>query len=170
MKIKVRRAKVSDIPQLVDKMFSFYSILKERGAKDINRDDSVLRGGITIEVGNGFNSPNWFCVLADNETEIMGFLVGVLEFCSPVSEDMKCVRVHAIYLDNDSFIGPKILTAMWKELDDWAVLCGAGHYYANVHPGNQPSIRATKACGFKHHYTQFYRPVGKQSEREIEGD
>jgi hypothetical protein len=151
-------------------MFSFYSILKERGAKDINRDDKVLEGGITIEVGNGFNSPNWYCVIADNGTEIMGFLIGVLEFCSPISEDMKCVRVHAIYLDNDSFIGPKILKAMWKELDDWAVLCGAGHYYANVHPGNQPSIRATKACGFKHHYTQFYRPVGKQPETEIEGD
>jgi hypothetical protein len=159
LKIKIRRAKISDIPELVDKLLDFYTTLKDRGAKDIVKDDQVLRGGITIEVGAGFSNPNWLCVVADKDGSLIAFMIGILEFCSPIGEDMKCVRIHANYLKEDSLVGPRVLTGLWGLVEDWARENGAGHFYANIHPGNQPSIRTAKLVGFKHHYTQFYRPI-----------
>jgi len=159
VKIKVRRAKVSDIRQLQEKLFKFYEIQIGKGCKDINKDPDVLWGGIAIEVGNGFSNPNWYCVLAEKDGEVIAFLIGILEFCSPIAENLKCIRVAASFLDEDSFAGPKVLTKMWEMLHNWAKDMGAGHFYANVHPGNQPSIRTVKKMGFNHHYTQFYRPV-----------
>ena len=167
MKIKIRRAKISDIPNLVDKIYDFYTVLKDKGAKDIAFDNDVLRGGITIEVGNGFSNPNWFCVVADKDGEIISFMLGILEYCSPVSEHFKCVRLHASYLEENSLVGPRVLMGMWGLLEDWSKEHGAGYYYANVHPGNQASVRAVKKVGFKHHYTQFYRPVEFESKEEV---
>jgi hypothetical protein len=167
MKIKIRRAKISDIPNLVDKLYEFYNVLKDRGARDVAHDDNVLRGGITIEIGNGFSNTNWFCIVADKGGEIIAFMIGILEFCSPTSEHFKCVRLHAGQLDNDSLIGPRVLLGMWGLMEDWAKESGAGYFYANVHPGNQPSVRAVKKVGFKHHYTQFYRPIELETSEEV---
>jgi hypothetical protein len=164
MKIKIRRAKISDIPQLVDKIVNFYDILKEKGAKDIARDENVLRGGTTIEIGNGFSNPNWLCIVAEKSGEIIAFMIGILEFCSPVSEQFKCVKIYSTYSEDDSMVGPKVIISMWGLIQDWAKEQGAGYFYANIHPGNQPSVRGAKYLGFKHHYTQFYRPIELESE------
>jgi hypothetical protein len=164
MKIKIRRAKISDIPQLVDKLNTFYDVLKSKGAKDIALDENVLRGGITIEIGNGFSNPNWFCVVADRNGEIIAFMLGILEFCSPTAEHFKCVRVSSTYSESDTLVGPRVVLGMWGLIQDWAKEQGAGYFYANVHPGNQPSVRGVKYLGFKHHYTQFYRPLEQATE------
>ena len=119
----------------------------------------VLRGGIVIEIGNGFTNPDWFCVVADRGREIMAFMIGILEFCSPVEQHLKRVRIHANYNNDDSLASPRLLMSMWGLMEDWAKERGAGYFYANIHPGNQPSVRAAKRVGFKHHYTQFYRPI-----------
>jgi hypothetical protein len=166
MKIKIRKAKISDIPMLVEKVYDFYSILKDKGAKDINQDDQVLRGGITIEIGNGFSNPNWLCVVAVKDDRLLAFMIGILEFCSPTAEDMSCVRIHANYLDVDSLVGGKVLLGLWGLMEDWARERGVGYFYANIHPGNQPSIRTAKKIGFKHHYTQFYRPLELEKTEE----
>ena len=167
MKIKIRKAKVSDIPRLMDKIHEFYDTLKAKGARDIAHDDAVLRGGIAIEIGNGYNNPNWRCILAEKGDEIIAFMVGILEFCGPTSEVLKCVRIHANFLKEDSLAGPKVLKSIWGEIDEWAKENGAGYYYANIHPGNQPSVRAAKHMGFKHHYTQFYRPIELETMEEV---
>jgi len=169
MKIKVRRAQVSDIPQLVDKMENFYGVLREKGAKDVNDNEQVLRGGITIEVGYGFNNPDWHCIVAvDKEAnKVIAFMIGIFEYCSPVDQVMSRVRIHATGLENDSFIGPRVLTVMWNEMEKWATQRGAGYFYANIHPGNQPSVRIAKKTGFKHHYTQFYRPIKLETTEEV---
>ncbi len=164
MKVQIRRAKVSDVKQLQEKMFDLCVKQKDIGAKDVAKDDNVLWGGSTIEIGTGFSNPNWYCVVADRGGDIIAFMVGILEFCSPISEDLKTVRIHALSLENDSLIGPRVLMGMWGLMEDWAKECGAGHFYANILPGNQPSIRAAKKIGFKHHYTQFYRPVTMEME------
>ncbi len=166
MKIKIRRAKLSDIPQLMDKIHEFYGVLKERGARDIAQDDRVLRGGIAIEVGNGFSNPNWFCVVAERGEDIIAFMLGILEFCSPIGEYFKCVKVQGTYLENETLAGPRVLMGMWGLLEDWAKENGASFFYANIHPGNQPSVRAAKKIGFKHHYTQFYRPIELETVEE----
>lgn len=161
MKIKVRKMSIADIPQLVDKMNNFYNILIEKGAKDISHDQNILRGGIVIEIGGMFNNPELACcIVALEETgKLVGFIIGLQEFCSPVENCWKRVRVHGIYIENDSLAAPRIIEAMWKELECWGQQIGAGYFYANIHPGNQPSVRAAKSAGFKHHYTQFYRPI-----------
>jgi len=166
VKTKIRRAKISDIRRLVDKMCEFYGILKSKGAKDIVRDDEVLRGGVTIEIGNGFNNPHWLCVLAERGEDIIAFIVGELEFCSPIGEFLKCMRIRATYLEDDSLVGPRVLLGLWSLVEDWAREHGAGFFYANIHPGNQPSVRAAKRVGFKHHYTQFYRPIDVETTEE----
>ena len=165
-KIKIRKAKVSDIPRLMDKVHEFYDILKTKGAKDIAQDDSVLRGGIAIEIGTGYNNPNWLCILAERGEDIIAFMVGILEFCGPTSEALKCVRIHASFLKEDSLIGPKIIRSIWGEIVEWAKENGAGYFYANIHPGNQPSVRGAKHLGFKHHYTQFYRSIELENVEE----
>lgn len=159
MKIKVRRARVSDIRQLQDRLFEFCEIQKKIGCKDIAKNADVLWGGIAIEIGNGFNNPNWMCVVAVKDEKLIAFMIGILEFCAPTSEDLKCVRIHANFLDEDSLVGPRIIISMWGMINSWAKEAGAGYFYANIHPGNQPSVRSAKKIGFKHHYTQFYRPV-----------
>jgi hypothetical protein len=169
MKIKVRRAQIADIPQLVDKLEMFYNILVEKGAKDISPIPDVLRGGVTIEVGMGYNNPDlWNCLVAvDSNGVIIGFCIGIQEFCGPVEPCLKRVRIHGLYIENDTLAAPRIITAMWNAMENWAQQIGAGYFYANIHPGNQPSVRAAKACHFKHHYTQFYRPVKLETEEEV---
>ena len=166
-KIKVRRAKLSDIPQLVDKLQMFYEHLKDRGARDITTNPDVLRGGITIEIGMGFSNPNWYCVVAERDREILAFMIGILEHCSPIEEHLKRVRIHADLLVDDSLVGPRLLMSLWGLMEDWAKESGAGYFYANIHPGNQPSVRAAKRVGFKHHYTQFYRPLEIETLEEV---
>lgn len=166
MKIQIRKARISDIPSLVDKVQKFYSFLKERGARDIAHDEAVLRGGIVIEIGAGFSNPNWLCVVAVRGVEVVAFMVGILEYCSPTSEYHRCVKIHADYLENDSLVGGRVLLGMWGVIESWAKDHGAGYFYANIHPGNQPSVRAAKSIGFKHQYTQFYRPV--ELEKKVE--
>lgn len=166
MKIKIRKAKIQDVPQLIEKIKDFYDIIKTKGARDLAQDESVLKGGIVIEVGNGFVNPNYHCIIAENDGVIVAFMIGVLEFCSPVCEYLKCVRIHASYLNNDSLIGPKVLTTMWELMEDWAKGNGAGFFYANIHPGNQSSVRTAKSVGFKHHYTQFFKLVGDMEKEE----
>lgn len=167
MKTKIRKVRISDIPRLVDGIYDFYSILKKKGAKDIVKNEDVLRGGITIEVGNGFSNPNWYCVVAERGDDLIAFMIALLEFCSPIGEDLKCVRLHANYLKDDTLAGPRVLMGMWSMIEDWAKEHGAGHFYANIHPGNQSSVRAAKQVGFKHHYTQFYRPIGLELTEEV---
>lgn len=167
-RIKVRRSQYKDIPQLVEKLVQFYGLLKDRGARDIVPNPEVLRGGVVIEVGVGFQSPQYLFVVAEKDDEIIGYMIGILEHCSPIQKDMRCVRIHATFLDNDTLASPKILTSMWSLMEEWAKENGAGHFYANIHPGNQPSVRAAKRVGFKHHYTQFFRPV-EMEVTEIEG-
>ena len=159
MAIKVRRAKVSDIRQLQEKLFEMYGVQIEKGCKDVNKNPDVLWGGIAIEIGNGFANPNWYCVLAEKDGNIIAFMIGLLEFCSPVAEDLKCVRIAASFSEENSLVGGRVLTKLWELINNWAKDVGAGHFYANVHPGNQPSVRGVKHLGFKHHYTQFYRPI-----------
>jgi hypothetical protein len=166
MKIKVRKARVSDVRKIMDKLFDFYRIIREKGARDIAKDDDVLWGGVGIEVGQGFHNPNWFCVVGDRVGELVSLMIGVLEFCSPVSEHLRCVRICANYSENDSLVGPRVVTAMWELVHDWAKENGAEYFYCNIHPGNAPSIRAAKHVGFKHHYTQFYRPLELETPEE----
>lgn len=166
MKIKVRRAKVSDIPQLVDKLQEFYTVVKDKGARDITKNEDTLRGGVVIELGHGFNNPNWCCVVGDRVGEIVSVMVGVLEFCSPISEFLRCVRINANFLKDDSLVGPRVIMAMWGIMRDWAKENGAEYFYCNIHPGNASSIRAAKHIGFKHHYTQFYRPLDMETEEQ----
>jgi hypothetical protein len=169
MAIKIRRAKITDIPQLVEKFHVFYDLLKEKGARDVAQDDQVLRGGIIIEVGSGFNNPHWNCLVGiKNEEEIVAFMVGILEFCGPTSQHMRCVRIHADYLKENSLAGPKVLTTIWNLMEQWGQENGAGYFYANIHPGNQASVKAAKSVGFKHHYTQFYRPISLDTKVEEE--
>lgn len=158
-KIKVRKGQFKDIPQLVEKLVQFYNTLTERGARDIALDPAVLRGGVVIEVGVGFQSSNYQVIVAEKDDDLIGYMIGILEYCSPIQKDMKCVRIHATFLDGDSLANPRLLQSMWSLMEDWAKESGAGHFYANIHPGNQPSVRVAKRIGFKHHYTQFYRPV-----------
>ncbi len=167
MKTKIRKVKIGDIPRLVDGIFDFFTILKTKGAKDIVKDDEVLRGGITIKLGNGFSDPNWYCVVAERGEELIAFMIVTLEFCSPIDEHFKCVRVQANYLKDDTLAGPRVLMGMWGMVEDWAKEHGAGYFYANIHPGNQPSVRAAKRIGFKHHYTQFYRPIELETTEEL---
>jgi len=166
MKIKIRKAKISDLPSLVEKMQKFYTFLRDRGASDIAKNDNVLRGGIVIETGNGFCNPNWLFVVAVKDTEVVGFIISIIEFCSPISEYHKCVKIHADYQESDTLAGPKILLGMWGIVEDWAKEQGASFYYANVHPGNQSSVRAVKHIGFKHKYTQFHRLVDMEKKVE----
>lgn len=166
MKIKVRKAKVSDIPQLVDKYQEFFTIIRDKGAKDIAKNDDTLRGGVVIELGHGFNNPNWYCVVGERVGEIVSMMIGVLEFCSPISEFLKCVRINANYNKDDSLIGPRIVTAMWELVSTWAKKNGAEYYYCNIHPGNASSIKAAKHIGFKHHYTQFFRSLDLEQTEE----
>lgn len=165
-KIQVRRAKIIDIAAVIEKLFKFYQILRDKGARDIAQNDGILRGGTIIEVGNGFANPNWFCAVATKDQEVLAFMIAVLEFCQPICEYHKCVRIHADYQETDTFVGPKLLTAMWDLIETWAEENGASFFYANIHPGNQPSIRAAKSIGFKHQYTQFFRPVGLKKQEE----
>jgi hypothetical protein len=165
-KIQIRRAKITDIPSLVDKVQKFYSFLKDRGARDIAHDEAVLRGGIVIEIGAGFSNPNWLCVVAVKDSEVIAFMVGILEYCSPTSEYHRCVKIHADYLENNSLAGGRVLLGMWGVIESWAKDNGVGYFYANIHPGNQSSVRAAKSIGFKHQYTQFYRPI--EQEKKVE--
>ena len=159
MKIKIRKAKISDIPQLVDLLVDFYRIQRDKGVKTITEDDAVLKGGVTIEVGNGFANPAWMCVIADRAGSLVSCMIGVLEFCTPISKDLKCVKVLVNYLTDDSLVGPRVLSGVWKLMEEWASEHGAGFFYANIHPGNASSIRAAKHVGFKHQYTQFYKEL-----------
>ncbi len=167
MAIKIRRAKITDIPSLVEKANKFYNFLKDHGARDIAKEESVLRGGIVIELGSGFSNPNWYVAVAVKDEEVIAFSIGVLEYCSPISEYNKCVRIHADYQENDSLAGGRILLSMWGLIETWAKENGASYFYANVHPGNQPSVRGVKYLGFKHHYTQFYRPIELEKKEEV---
>ena len=90
MKIQIRRAKISDIPSLVEKVQKFYSFLKDRGARDIAHDEAVLRGGIVIEIGAGFSNPNCLYVVAVKDSEVVAFMIGLLEYCPPTSEFHRC--------------------------------------------------------------------------------
>lgn len=167
MKIKIRKAKIIDIPSLVDKLFLFYTYLRdEKRANDIAKDDSVLRGGIVIEIGAGFTNPHWHCVVAVRDGEVIAFIIGILEFCAPTSEYHKCIRIHADYQDSGLLAGGKVLLNLWKLIDDWAMESGASYYYANIHPGNIPSVRAAKHVGFKHQYTQFYKNIDTETKVE----
>ena len=166
-KIQIRKAKISDIPSLVDKVQKFYSFLKDRGARDIAHDELVLRGGVVIEIGAGFSNPNWYCTVAVKDSEVVAYIIGSLEFCSPISEYHKCVKIHALHNDQgdgDSLVGGKVLLGLWSMIEAWAKENGASFFYANIHPGNQPSVRSAKLIGFKHQYTQFYRSVEKVEE------
>jgi hypothetical protein len=166
MKIKIRKAKISDIPSLVEKMQRFYELIREKGASDVAKDNNILKGGIVIEVGNGFCNPNWLFVVATKDSDVIGFIIAITEFCSPVSEYHKCIKIHADYQESDTLIGPKILLGMWGIVEDWAKENNASYYYANVHPGNQSSVRAVKHIGFKHKYTQFHRLVELEKKEE----
>ena len=166
-KIQIRRAKITDIPSLVDKVQKFYSFLKDRGARDIAHDEAVLRGGIVIEIGNGFSNPNWFCTVAVKDSEVVAYIIGNLEFCSPIAEYHKCVKIQALHNDqgdSNSLVGGKVLLGLWGMMEAWAKENGASYFYANIHPGNQPSVRSAKLIGFKHQYTQFYRSIEKVEE------
>jgi len=163
MSIKIRKAKVSDIHKLQEKLFKMYQTQLDLGVRDLSENVDVLWGGATIEIGTGFSSPEWLCVLADRNGELIGFIIARLEFCSPVARDLKCVRVHAQYLEESSLAGGRVLSKMWELIQTWAKENGAGHFYANIHPGNQSSIRAAKKVGFRHHYTQFYKSIEEEN-------
>jgi hypothetical protein len=153
--IKVRKAKISDIPQLIDKMCEHVEVQKKLGVKTIAHDPMVVRGGISIELGGCFLMPNYRIILADKEGDIVGYVIGVLEHCPPIDEYVKAVRIRADYVSEKSLAAPRILEAMWNEIYKWGKSEGAGYFYGLIHPGNQPSIRTAKHAGFKHHMTQF---------------
>ncbi len=158
MKVKIRRAKISDIPQLEDLLFEFYRIQRNLGVKTIVENDNVLKGGVAIELGSGFMSPNWMCIIAERAGDIIAVMIGVVEFCTPTASALKCVKITTNYLVDNSLAGPRVLIGIWGLMKDWATENGAEFFYSNIHPGNQPSIRAAKHVGFKHHFTQFYKP------------
>ena len=155
MAIIVRRAKVSDLPQLIDKMCEHAQGQKDFGVKTIAKDPQVVQGGMMIELGGCFLLPNYRIVLAEKDGDIVGYVIGVLEHCPPIDEYIKAVRIRADYINDKSLAAPKILTAMWNEIYKWGRAEGAGYFYGLIHPGNQPSIRTAKHAGFKHHMTQF---------------
>lgn len=169
-KIKVRKATIPDLPQLVEKQVLFYQTLQQKGAKDIAVNPDTLRGGVIMELGYGFQNPNWLYIVATKDDTVIGFMISILEMCAPIQGDFKCVRIHGLYLENDTLGGPAVLNAMWGMTESWAEEQGAGHFYANIHPGNQPSVRAAKSMQFKHHYTQFYRPIKIEKAELIEGE
>jgi hypothetical protein len=156
-KITIRDARIHDIPQLEDMMIVFLHRQIELGNRLITKEPNHLKGGLVIELGLMYNDPMTKIIVAERNGELVGFLIGVLEFCDPVSRFLKCVRIKADYIEETSLARGLVLRKMWETLEDWAQKSGAGFFYGLIHPGNQSSIRVAKEVGFKHHTTQFVK-------------
>lgn len=154
--IKIRDARIYDIPQIIDIMEEFVNWQIRLGNKTYTNGDH-LRGGLTIEIGSSFYDNRCKMIVAEKGGIITGLLIAVLEHCSPTDKFVNCVRIKADYIKDKSLRRPAILRAMWDKLLSWGDKFEAGYYYGLIHPGNQPSIRTAKEVGFRHHTTQFLR-------------
>jgi hypothetical protein len=154
--VKIRDARVYDIPQLRDMMVEFINWQRKLGNK-IYTNGQFLEGGVTIELGAGFHNPMWKIIVAERDGIILGLLIGILEHCGPTEKFTNCVKIKADYMKDSSLARPIILRKMWQRLVNWGTDFNVGYYYGLIHPGNQPSIKAAKEVGFRHHSTQFLR-------------
>jgi len=154
--VKVRDARIYDIPQLRDMLVEFYNWQRKLGNK-IYTNGQLLEGGVTIELGAGFHNPMWKIIVAEREGSIIGLLIGILEHCGAIEKFTHCIRIKADYMKDSSLARPEILRKMWHRLVGWGTEFNVGYYYGLIHPGNQPSIKVAKEVGFRHHTTQFLR-------------
>jgi hypothetical protein len=156
-KVIIRDARIHDIPQLEDMMIAFLLHQITLGNRLITKEPAQLKGGLVIELGMMYNDPGSKIIVAERNNQLVGFLIGVLEFCEPVCRFLKCVRIKADYMEESSIARGLILRKMWETLEEWAWKNGAEFFYGLIHPGNQSSIRVAKEVGFKHHFTQFVK-------------
>lgn len=161
--IKIRDARIHDLPQIVDLMEEFILWQKKLGNK-IYTNGNMLRGGLIIDVGRSHDDQMCKLVVAEKHGIVVGLLIAQLEHCGPTDKFANCVRIKADYIKDKSLRRPAILKAMWQKLLDWGAKFDVGYYYGLIHPGNQPSIRTAKEAGFKHHTTQFLRLAQEEEE------
>jgi len=154
--IKIRDARIYDLPQIIDIMEEFINWQIRLGNKVYASGDH-LKGGLTIEIGSSFYDNRCKMIVAEKGGLIVGLLIASLEHCSPTDRFVNCIRIKADYIKDKSLRRPAILRAMWDKLLTWGEKFEAGYYYGLIHPGNQPSIRTAKEVGFRHHTTQFLR-------------
>ena len=154
--IKIRDARIYDIPQIVDMMEEFILWQKKLGNK-IYTNGNMLRGGLVIDIGASYHDPMCKTIVAERGGVIVGLLVGQIEHCGPTDRFANCIRIKADFVKDKSLYRPRMLRAMWDKLLEWGKRYDVGYYYGLIHPGNQPSIRTAKEVGFKHHTTQFLR-------------
>ena len=161
--IKIRDARIYDIPQIVDMMEEFVQWQRRLGNK-IYTNGSMLRGGVVLEVGASFHDNMCKVIVAEKNGIIVGLLIAQLEHCGPMDKFATCVRIKADYIKDKSLRRPAVLRAMWNKLLNWGGKFEVGYYYGLIHPGNQPSIRTAKEAGFRHHTTQFLRLAQEEEE------
>lgn len=163
VKTIVRRAKIEDLPELIDMCVESALIQVKHGNQLFSDDPNVLRGGFVIEAGMLFHSPRARIVVAQREENLIGYLIGTLEDCGPTEKFFRCVKIRGEYLRPamNSLQRPLVLLTMWETLRKWGIQMGADYFFSFIHPGNTPSIRVAKRGGFKHNMTQFVNIVDK---------
>lgn len=157
IKTTIRRAKIDDIPALVDMCMESALIQINHGNQLFSSDPAVLKGGFVIEIGMHFHNPMARMLVAQRQGELVGYMIASLEDCGPAEKHLRRVRIWGDYIRPalDSLRRPLVLLTMWEEIRKWSISMGAGYGIAFIHPGNTPSIRSAKRVGFKHHLTQF---------------
>ena len=156
LEVRIREARIYDIPQIVDLMVEFIDWQRVKGNK-VYAEGQHLRGGVIIEIGAAFYNNLWKILIAERNNIVIGLLIGVMEHCGAIEKFNNCIRIKADYMKDNSLYRPKILRAMWNKMKEWGDEHKVGYYHGLIHPGNIPSIRTAKEVGFKHHTTQFLR-------------
>lgn len=168
-KYQIRQAKLTDIPQLVGLIDELMLNEIRLGNKTISHNEDHRKAGIMIKMGIFYNKPDVRIEVATNGTgRVIGFIIGLLEPCSPIDESMTALRVWLDYMKDETLAGPKLLIKMWERMYEWGKKHGVGYAYGHILPKNIPSIRAAKHMGFRHHYTQFLYREEPAAEEKIE--
>ena len=157
LKILIRNARVADIPQLEDLFMEFYVSQSKRGNKLIAKDQTVLRGGIILELGINFTNPECKIVVADKDNTLLGFFMAQMVFCRPIEEFHRAVWIRGDYITGRSVANALILKKMWQEIYKWGVANGGSYFYADIHQSNQASVKSAKGVGFHGNITRFLK-------------
>lgn len=165
-KYQIRKAKMTDIPQLVGLIEEVMQNEIRLGNRTVARNPEHLRAGVMVQMGQMFGRPDVRIEVTTNGTDrVIGFVIGMIEMCPPTEDHLRCLRIWLDYINDDTLAGPKLGLKMWERVHQWGKEQGAGYTFAHILPKNIPSIRIAKHVGFRHHYTQFIY-VGKQEQME----